>query len=67
MCAPQRKKATLGFGPYGSPIAARMRCQAFIDAGFPPEEAQGFGIIGTEPAGTAGLRAPDVGTVSASS
>jgi hypothetical protein len=62
MLSPQGKKPMLSFGPYGSPIAARMYCQAFINAGFPPEEARGLGIIWMEPAGAAVLRAPDVDT-----
>jgi hypothetical protein len=39
-----------------------MHCQAFIDEGFEPAEAQGLGIIWVEPAGAAVLRAPDVDT-----
>ncbi len=62
MLQPQRNKPTLSFGPYGSAGAARVHCQAFVNEGFPPEEAKGLGIIWMEPAGAAVLRSLDVDT-----
>jgi hypothetical protein len=58
----QLKKPTICYGPYGSPHEALIHCQAFINAGFPPDEAQGLGIIWMEPAGAAVLRRPAVDT-----
>jgi len=62
MLQPKRRQTAISYGPYGSAGAALFHCQAFVNEGFPPEEARGLGIIWMEPAGAAVLRAPAIDT-----
>ncbi|MGE4482079.1 hypothetical protein [Acidocella sp.] len=46
----------LSFGPYANQAEATICIQRFIDTGFAPDTARGFGIIWAEPAGAIMLR-----------